>query len=191
MFADPALNQHLVALLMVLTKQPPARPSLETFQPAHPFGQAADFPPVVARLLGQDGRLLYGRARSLDGFGFCKYILDYRSAIAEVPASAVVIGAGYVGVELALAWGRSGSAVTLLSSHPALLTGYPAAAAAEARRLLESAGVRLLLGGRAERWQRAGDGVAVTARMASGPVVLHAARILVATGIIYPRPPSG
>jgi len=190
-FAAPALNQHLSALLAVLTDHPPAQSELDTFQPAHPFGEAAAFPPVVARLLGQDGRLLYGRARPLDGFGFCKHILDYQSAVQQVPASVVVIGAGYVGVELALAWGRAGSAVTVLSSHQVLLVGYPAPVVAEIRRLLLAAGVRLILGVQAERWQRAGGGVAVTVRTADGPVVLHAARILVAAGIVYPRPPSG
>ena len=146
---------------------------------------------MIARLLGQDGRLLYGRARPLDGFGFCEHILDYRAALTQVPASVVVVGAGYVGVELALAWGRSGSAVTVLSSHPALLVGYPEAAVAEVRRLLEDAGVCLHLGVQAQRWQRREAGVAVIAGTEDGPVVFEAARILVAAGIVYPRPPSG
>ena len=191
MFSDPALNHHLSALLAVLTEHPLAQPSLEAGQLAHPFGETAPFPPVVARLLGQDGRLLYGRAVPLKEFGFCKYILDYRAALQQTPASAVVIGAGYVGAELALAWGRAGSTVTVLNSRPALLVGYPDEAVAEVRQRLEEAGVRLLLGGQAERWQRDGDGVAVSVRAASGPMILRAARILVAVGIIYPRPPSG
>ena len=191
MFSDPALNHHLSALLAVLTEHPSAQLSLEVSTPVHPFGEAASFPPVVARLLGQDGRLLYGRAVPLSGFGFCTYILDYRAALREVPPSVVVIGAGYVGVELALAWARAGSTVTVLDSRPTLLVGYPDAAVAEVRQRLEEAGARLLLGGQAERWQRDGDGVAVSVRAASGPMILRAARILVAVGIIYPRPPSG
>ena len=190
-FADPALNQHLSSLLAVLTECAPAVADLDCFQPPHPFGSAATFPPVIARLLGQDGRLLYGRARPLSGFGFCEHILDYRAALKQVPSSVIVIGAGYVGVELALAWGRAGSTVTVLSSRSVLLMGYPDAAVAEVRRLLERAGVCLHLGVQAQRWQRHGSGVAVIARRADGPVVFEAARILVAAGIIYPRPPSG
>ena len=187
-FADPSLNLHLVALLTTLTRNPPAEVDVE-YVPAHPFGEDAPFPPVIARLLEQDGRLLYGRARSLPGFSFCSHILDFREATEQTPSpEAVIIGGGYVGCELALYWGRAGSRVTLLHNQPALLVGYPEAAVAEVVRLLEAVGVVLLLDAHAERWQRDGAGVVVEVKTADGHVALRADRILVAVGLIYPGP---
>ena len=54
-FAAPDFHQHLTSQLQVITAQAPdipEHPPLPNLNLAHPFGEAAWFEPVVARLLG-------------------------------------------------------------------------------------------------------------------------------------------
>ena len=191
-FADPGLSGHLTAALESLTHRPAAIPEVVEVI-AHPFGETAWFPPTVARLLGQDGRLLYGQPRPLPGFGFCAEIIGFaQAAILPAPRRGVVIGGGYVGVEVALAWAEAGAAVALLTDQEALLIGYEAEAVVAVLARLAAAGVAVWPQTRALRWQQVGAGVEVVVQPAEGgEVVLPAERVLVAVGLIYPRQRSG
>ena len=194
-FAAPDFHQHLTSQLQVITAQAPdipEHPPLPNLNLAHPFGEAAWFEPVVARLLGQDGRLLYGRARGLRGFGFCRQIIHYQQAATRPPPlTGIIIGAGYVGLEVALAWARAGTVVVLINKQTELLAGYDAAAVVEVRTLLEAAGVQLMLGTDATGWQSHGDSLTVTIVTGYNMAVVSAEVLLVAAGIIYPKPRSG
>ncbi len=66
-------------------------------------------------------------------------------AYTEVPRHLVVIGAGYIGLELGSVWSRLGSRVTVIEMLDRLLPGMDGELAGEARRLLERQGLTFWL----------------------------------------------
>ena len=69
-------------------------------------------------------------------------------AYAEVPKHLVVIGAGYIGLELGSVWLRLGAKVTVLEYLDRILPGMDTELATEARRIFERQGMTFLLGRR-------------------------------------------
>ncbi len=63
----------------------------------------------------------------------------------EVPGHLVVIGAGYIGLELGSVWRRLGSRVTVLEYLDRILPGMDAELAAEARKVFEKQGIEFRL----------------------------------------------
>jgi pyruvate/2-oxoglutarate dehydrogenase complex dihydrolipoamide dehydrogenase (E3) component len=97
----------------------------------------------------------------------------------ELPASLAVLGGGAVGVELAQAFARLGSKVTIIEAGPRFL-GLEEPEAGEALLPhLEEDGIKVLVGDAAVGVEKSRDGVLV--RLKSGASV-EAARLLVATG---------
>jgi dihydrolipoamide dehydrogenase len=64
----------------------------------------------------------------------------------EVPAHLVVIGAGYIGMELGSVWRRLGSKVTVLEYFDRILPGMDLEIATEARKIFEKQGFEFRLG---------------------------------------------
>jgi dihydrolipoamide dehydrogenase len=64
----------------------------------------------------------------------------------EVPAHLVVIGAGYIGLELGSVWSRLGAKVTVLEYLDRVLPGMDAEIAKEAQKILAKQGLSFLLG---------------------------------------------
>lgn len=64
----------------------------------------------------------------------------------EVPESLVVIGAGYIGLELGSVWSRLGSRVTVLEYLDRILPGMDAELASEALKLFRKQGIEFRLG---------------------------------------------
>ena len=79
-------------------------------------------------------------------------VLDSTAALAldVVPPRLAVVGGGYVGVELASAYGRLGSAVTLIEALPRLLPGMAEALGRALHRRLEADGVAVVTGASAD-----------------------------------------
>ena len=105
--------------------------------------------------------------------------LDY------VPRHLIVIGGGYSGLELAQAFRRFGSDVTIVESGPQLLAREDIDVSQEMRRILGSEGIQVLVA--AELLQvggRSGDKVTLTARTPSGEQRIDGSDILVAAGRI-------
>ena len=92
----------------------------------------------------------------LDGVGH----LDNRSVfdLREQPAHLLVLGGGPIGVELAQAFRRLGSQVTLVEGAPTLLSREEPEAAAVVTAVLEREGVRVLTGAKVVRAQRGPGG---------------------------------
>lgn len=63
----------------------------------------------------------------------------------EVPENLVVIGAGYIGLELGSVWRRLGSRVTVLEYLDRILFGMDAELAADARKIFEKQGLQFKL----------------------------------------------
>ncbi len=104
-----------------------------------------------------------------------------REAIAaeHPPESLVVLGGGAIGLELAQAFARFGSAVTIVEAAPVVLPMEEPEASAAVAEVLATEGMRLRLGARAVGVRQAGDDIAV--EMADGSSVAGQ-RLLVAVG---------
>jgi dihydrolipoamide dehydrogenase len=71
----------------------------------------------------------------------------------SVPEHLIVIGAGYIGLELGSVWARLGAKVTVLEFLDRILFGMDAEIASEAKKLFEKQGIEFKLGARVKRAQ--------------------------------------
>ncbi len=67
-------------------------------------------------------------------------------ALEALPEHLVVIGAGYIGLELGMAFARLGARVTVLEAAPQILSQFDAALSAPVRRSLQGLGIELRVG---------------------------------------------
>ena len=106
--------------------------------------------------------------------------LDSTSALelSELPASLLVLGGGYIGVELAQLFARAGVAVTLASRRGVLPEAEPEISEA-LKRYLSDEGIRLARVSGYESMGRNGDTVRLTS---TDNVAYEAERMLLATG---------
>jgi pyruvate/2-oxoglutarate dehydrogenase complex dihydrolipoamide dehydrogenase (E3) component len=103
--------------------------------------------------------------------------LDY------VPAHLIVLGGGYVGIEMAQAYRRFGSRVTIVQAAPQILDREDFDIADEMQRMLIDEGIQVLTGANLVSVDgRSGDKVRLTVRTSSGDQELQGTDILVATG---------
>lgn len=103
--------------------------------------------------------------------------LDY------LPAHLIVLGAGYVGLEMAQAYRRFGSRVTVIEHGPQLMGREDPDVAAEMERILSDEGIGFLLATEALNVHgRSGEEVSVTVRTSSGEQHIEGSDILVAAG---------
>lgn len=97
----------------------------------------------------------------------------------EVPGHLVVIGAGYIGLELGSVWRRLGSKVTVVEYLDRVLPGMDAEIAKEAFKLFKKQGIDFRLGAKVTSARREGDGCIVEIE---GQDSIHADRVLLAAG---------
>jgi dihydrolipoamide dehydrogenase len=84
-------------------------------------------------------------------------------AFSEVPGKLVVIGAGYIGLELGMALAKLGAAVTVVEAEPRILPQYDAELTRPVAQRLRALGVETLVGAKAKALTAAGDAVIVEA----------------------------
>ena len=103
--------------------------------------------------------------------------LDY------VPAHLIVLGGGYVGIEMAQAFRRFGSRVTIIQAGPRLLDREDFDVADEMQRIIGDEGIQVLTGANVASVRgRSGDNVSLAVRTSSGEQELEGSDIMVATG---------
>ncbi len=81
-------------------------------------------------------------------------IVDSTGALAltEVPTAMTVVGGGYIGVELGMAYAMLGSRVTVVELTDRLLAGFDADIVAPVRRRMDELGMAVMTGS-ARRWR--------------------------------------
>jgi len=100
-----------------------------------------------------------------------------------VPEHLLVLGGGYVGLELAQAYRRFGSRVTVIEHGPQLAGREDPDVAEEVRRFLTAEGIDILLTATTLSVQgRSGEAVSVTLRTDGGERTLDGSHVLVAAG---------
>jgi pyruvate/2-oxoglutarate dehydrogenase complex dihydrolipoamide dehydrogenase (E3) component len=103
--------------------------------------------------------------------------LDY------LPSHLIVLGGGYVGLELAQAYRRFGSRVTIIQHGPQLMAEEDADVAEEVRRVLSAEGIDVLLSAETRRVRgKSGEEVSLDVATASGERTIEGSDILVAAG---------
>lgn len=127
------------------------------------------------------------RPVSLPGFGFdAEPVWDSAAALSvrELPDRLVVVGAGYIGMELSAAFAKLGVDVTVLEALDDVLPGYEDDVARTVRRRASDLGVEFRFGRAATGWRENADGgIVVRATDGDGEETSHPAdRVLVAVG---------
>src|SRR5438445_2910104 len=101
-------------------------------------------------------------------------------SLSELPKRLAVVGAGYIGLELGIAFRKLGASVTVIEAADRILPRYDSALTAPVRRWLTRAGVELHLGARVK--QRDGEGRIEIETTGGKPIAIAADKILVTVG---------
>ena len=105
--------------------------------------------------------------------------LDY------LPAHMILLGGGYVGLEMAQAYRRFGSRVTVIEPAARIMNREDPDVADELQRILSSEGIQFIVAAEILHVRgRSGEEVAVSVRTASGERTIEGSDILAATGRI-------
>ena len=109
-----------------------------------------------------------------------------------MPSHLVVLGGGYVGLEMAQAYRRFGSRVTVIESGPLLMTREDPDVADEMQRLLSDEGIQFLVAAETLNVHgRSGEEVSLTVRTPFGEQKIEGSDILVAAGRVPNTARSG
>jgi len=125
------------------------------------------------------------RPIEIPGFKFDgKWIVDSTGALdfAAVPERLVVIGGGYIGLEIGTLYAKLGSKVTVVEALPGVLPGTDPELAQVVARKLKKMGVEVLTGAKAKSWAEKDGRAVVTVEHGGKDVTVDADKVLVAVG---------
>jgi dihydrolipoamide dehydrogenase len=131
------------------------------------------------------------RPIEIPGFAFDgQRIVDSTGALdfATVPERFVVIGGGYIGIEIGTLYAKLGSRVTVVEALPAILPGNDPEIVQVVARKLKKLGVEVMTGAKAKSWTEKDGRAVVTIDVGSGSgnsakeATLDADKVLVAVG---------
>ena len=121
----------------------------------------------------------------IPGFSFADPpVIDSTGALdlAEVPKKLVVIGGGYIGLEMGGMFAKLGSEVTVVEMMDQILPGFDKDVIRIVGRRLKKDGVKTLLKTRASGWEATDDGISVHLEGPKGATSLAANYVLVTVG---------
>jgi dihydrolipoamide dehydrogenase len=99
-----------------------------------------------------------------------------------LPTELVVVGAGYIGMELSMAFAQLGAQVTVLEALDSVMPTYEADLVQPVRRRARELGIDIRLGHRVEGCESTDDGVRVRASTDGEDVLVEGNHVLVAVG---------
>jgi dihydrolipoamide dehydrogenase len=120
----------------------------------------------------------------IPGFKFGGRVVDSTGALAltAVPKRLVVVGGGYIGLELGTVYAKLGAKVTVVEALPTILTGIDTDCVRVVAQKLKKLGVEVILNAKAKSFEDRGDHAVVTIETAGGAAQLDADVILVTVG---------
>ena len=97
-------------------------------------------------------------------------VIDSTGALAldAVPQRMVVIGGGYIGLELGMVYAKLGTKVTVVEAMPRLLGTMDKDCVAVVERKLKKMGVEVMLDTKAKSWEDKGDRAVLTVELKDG-----------------------
>ena len=125
------------------------------------------------------------RPIEIPGFKFDgNRIVDSTGALAfdAVPERFVVIGGGYIGIEIGTLYAELGAKVTVVEALPAILSGNDPDIVQVVARKLKKLGVEVMTGAKAKSWSEANGRAAVVIDVGGKDVTLDADKVLVSVG---------
>jgi dihydrolipoamide dehydrogenase len=114
-----------------------------------------------------------------------KRIIDSTGALAleQVPQRLIVIGGGYIGLELGMVYAKFGSKVTVVEALPRVLASMDKDCVAVVERKLRKMGVEVLAETKAKSWEDKGDRAVLTVELKDGKTAtIDADKILLSVG---------
>ncbi|MBK7536717.1 MAG: dihydrolipoyl dehydrogenase [Myxococcales bacterium] len=160
-------------------------------------GSSADGHRVIVKTGAKETTLLAksvviatgSRPMEIPGFAIDQQrIIDSTGALAldAVPARLIVIGGGYIGLELGMAYAKLGSKVTVVEATAGLLGTMDKDCVAVVARKLKKLGVEVLLDAKAKSWAEKGAHATLTVEVKDGAgtklTTLDAEKILLSVG---------
>jgi dihydrolipoamide dehydrogenase len=112
-------------------------------------------------------------------------IIDSTGALAltAVPPRLIVIGGGYIGLELGMCYAKFGSKVTVVEALPRLLGTMDKDCVAVVERKLKKMGVEVMVDTRAKAWEDKGDRAVLSVELKDGKTAaIDADKILLSVG---------
>jgi dihydrolipoamide dehydrogenase len=112
-------------------------------------------------------------------------VIDSTGALAldHVPKRMIVIGGGYIGLELGMVYAKFGSKVTVVEATPRLLGGMDKDCVAVVERKLRKLGVEVMLSTKAKSWEDKGDRAVLHVELSDGKAgSIDADKILLSIG---------
>jgi dihydrolipoamide dehydrogenase len=113
-----------------------------------------------------------------------KYILTYLEAILQpaLPESAIIIGAGAIGVEFATIWSSYGVPVTIIEMLPRLVPLEDEEISTELAKAFSKRKIKALVGHKVEALEASESGISLRASGENGEINLQAEQALIAIG---------
>ena len=148
----------------------------------------------VRRLLGSQLLIATGSAPSIPhvpGLSDVAYLTsDLLSAaddpwgteLHEQPRSLLILGGGYIALELGQMFARFGTEVTLVTRGSTILSGYEPEIAGALTEILQEEGLRIVTGAQVRGVRPEGEGIALSVQRHGSQQTLSAERLLVSTG---------
>jgi len=126
------------------------------------------------------------RAIQIPGFEYdSEYVLSSRDVLDldSIPESLVVVGGGYIGMELSTVLAKMGCDVTVVEMLDDILPGYEDDVKRVVRKRAEDLGIDFRFGESASEWEERGDDIVVTTENADGESFEYATdKVFVAVG---------
>ncbi len=112
-------------------------------------------------------------------------VIDSTGALAldAVPPRMIVIGGGYIGLELGMVYAKFGTKVTVVEALPRVLASMDKDCVAVVERKLKKMGVEVMANTKAKSWEEKGDRAVLTVELADGKTAtIDADKILLSIG---------